>query len=157
MFTGLTYLRNFTNITSLYDYNNNSNTESYLGRVRYGYDNRYNAEFSFRRDGTSHFAKDSRWGNFWSVGANWVISNEQFMKKYDWVNYLKLRADYGEVGNDAGAGYYGYMALYASTQHANQGAYWISNLPNEDLKWETSQSWGIGVDGRLFNRLELQY
>ena len=153
VFAGYSYMRNFTNITDLYDYNNHYNTESYLGRVRYGYDNRYNAEVSFRRDGSSRFSKDARWGNFWSIGANWVISNEQFMKKYDWVNYLKLRADYGEVGNDAGAGYYGYMALYASTQHANQGAYWISNLPNEDLKWETSQSWGIGLDGRLFNRL----
>ena len=149
----LTNLLNFTQFAQLYDYNDNYALESYLGRVRYGYDNRYNAEVSFRRDGSSRFSKDARWGNFWSIGANWVISNEQFMKKYDWVNYLKLRADYGEVGNDAGAGYYGYMALYASTQHANQGAYWISNLPNEDLKWETSQSWGIGLDGRLFNRL----
>jgi hypothetical protein len=75
------------------------------------------------------------------------------MKKFDWVNYLKLRADYGEVGNDAGSGYYGYMALYNSTQNANKGAYWIGQLPNEDLKWETGQSWGIGIDGRLFNRL----
>ena len=153
VFSGLTYLRNFTNITSLYDYNNNYTTESYLGRVRYGYDNRYNAEVSFRRDGSSRFSKDARWGNFWSIGANWVVSNEKFMKDVKWVNYLKLRADYGEVGNDSGAGYYGYMALYSATQHANQGAYWISNLPNDDLKWETSQSWGIGLDGRLFNRL----
>jgi len=153
VFEGKNYLRNFTDITSLYDYSTEYTTESYLGRVRYGYDSRYNAEFSFRRDGSSRFAKDARWGNFWSLGANWVISNEAFMKKHEWVNYLKLRADYGEVGNDAGAGNYGYMALYASTQNANQGAYWISQLPNEDLKWETGQSWGIGIDGRLWNRL----
>ena len=153
VFAGVNNLNNFTDITSLYDYNDTYRTESYLGRVRYGYDNRYNVEASFRRDGSSRFAKDSRWGNFWSLGANWVISNENFMKKYDWVNYLKLRADYGEVGNDAGSGYYGYMALYNSTQNANKGAYWIGQLPNEDLKWETGQSWGIGIDGRLFNRL----
>ena len=146
-------LNNFTDITSLYDYNDVYRTESYLGRVRYGYDNRYNVEASFRRDGSSKFHKDARWGNFWSIGANWVISNENFIKKYEWVNYLKLRADYGEVGNDAGSGYYGYMALYNSTQNANKGAYWIGNLPNYDLKWETGQSWGIGLDGRLFNRL----
>ncbi|MBR1409756.1 MAG: TonB-dependent receptor [Prevotella sp.] len=159
VFAGNAFLRNFTEITSFYDYNDNYRTESYLGRVRYGYDNRYNAEVSFRRDGSSRFAKEARWGNFWSAGANWVISNEQFMKPYEWVNYLKLRADYGEVGNDAGAGYYGYMALYASTQNANKGAYWISNLPNYDLKWETGQSWGIGIDARLFNRwnLTLEY
>ena len=146
-------LNNFTDITSLYDYNDVYRTESYLGRVRYGYDNRYNVEASFRRDGSSKFHKDARWGNFWSIGANWVISNEAFMKKADWVNYLKLRADYGEVGNDAGSSYYGYMALYNSTQNANQGAFWISQLQNYDLKWETGQSWGIGLDGRLFNKL----
>jgi len=153
VFSGKTTMRNYTEITNLYDYENNYRTESYLGRVRYGYDNRYNVEASFRRDGSSRFAKEARWGNFWSVGANWVISNENFMKQYSWVNYLKLRADYGEVGNDAGSGMYGYWALYASTQNANKGAYWISQLPNEDLKWETGQSWGIGIDGRLFNRL----
>ena len=146
-------LNNFTDITSLYDYNDVYRTESYLGRVRYGYDNRYNVEASFRRDGSSKFHKDARWGNFWSIGANWVISNEAFMKKADWVNYLKFRADYGEVGNDAGSSYYGYMALYNSTQNANQGAFWISQLQNYDLKWETGQSWGIGLDGRLFNKL----
>ena len=153
VFAGKGYMRNFTEITNLYDYNNTYRTESYLGRVRYGYDNKYNVEASFRRDGSSRFSKDARWGNFWSIGANWVISNEDFIKKVDWVNYLKLRADYGEVGNDAGSGYYGYMALYASSQNANKGAYYITQLPNEDLKWETGQSWGIGLDGRLFNRL----
>ena len=153
VFAGVNNLNNFTDITSLYDYNDVYRTESYLGRVRYGYDNKYNVEASFRRDGSSRFSKDSRWGNFWSIGGNWVISNEDFMKPIEWVNYLKLRADYGEVGNDAGSGYYGYMALYNSTQNANKGAYWIGQLPNEDLKWETGQSWGIGLDGRLFNRL----
>jgi len=154
VFPGVNNLNNFTDITSLYDYNDTYRTESYLGRVRYGYDNKYNIEASFRRDGSSRFAKDARWGNFWSVGGNWVISNEDFMKPVDWVNYLKLRADYGEVGNDAGSGYYGYMALYNSTTpNANKGSFWIGQLPNEDLKWETGQSWGIGLDGRLFNRL----
>ena len=140
-------------MTDVYDYNDTYRTESYLGRVRYGYDSRYNVEASFRRDGSSRFQKDARWGNFWSIGANWVISNEAFMKKVDWVNYLKLRADYGEVGNDAGSGRYGYMALYNTTQNAKLGALWIDQLQNFDLKWETGQSWGIGLDGRLFNKL----
>ena len=154
VFPGVNNLNNFTDITSLYDYNDVYRTESYLGRVRYGYDSKYNIEASFRRDGSSRFAKDARWGNFWSIGGNWVISNEDFMKPYEWVNYLKLRADYGEVGNDAGSGYYGYMALYNSTTpNANKGSFWIGQLPNEDLKWETGQSWGVGLDGRLFNRL----
>jgi len=153
VFAGINNLNNFTDITRLYDYNDNYKTESYLGRVRYGYDNRYNGEVSFRRDGSSRFSKDARWGNFWSIGANWIISNEEFMRKVEWVDFLKLRADYGEVGNDAGSGYYGYMALYNSTQNANKGAYWIGQLPNEDLKWETGQSWGIALEGRLWNKL----
>ena len=153
VFEGKTTLRNYTEITEWYDYDNNYRTESYLGRVRYGYDNRYNVEASFRRDGSSRFHRDARWGNFWSIGGNWVISNEKFMKKYDWVDYLKLRADYGEVGNDAGSGLYGYMSLYSSTKEAKQGAYWISQLQNYDLKWETGQSWGVAIDARLFKRL----
>ena len=153
VFPGKGFLTNFTEMTSMDEYNNNYRTESYLGRVRYGYDNRYNIEASFRRDGSSRFSKDSRWGNFWSVGANWVISNEQFMKNADWVNYLKLRADYGEVGNDAAADYYAYMSLYEADQNAMKGAYYISQLPNQDLKWETGQSWGVAIDGRLWNRL----
>ena len=149
----LTNLLNFTQFAQLYDYNDNYALESYLGRVRYGYDSRYNIEFSFRRDGSSRFAKNARWGNFWSTGASWVISNEKFMKQYDFVNYLKLRADYGEVGNDSGSGLYGYMALYQQDVHAGKGAYYISQLPNEDLKWETGQSWGVAIEGRLFNKL----
>ena len=150
---GLNNLKNFTDPVDVNDYNETYHTESYLGRVRYGYDNRYNVEASFRRDGSSKFAKSARWGNFWSCGANWVISNEKFMKKYDWVNYLKLRADYGEVGNDAGTSYYGYMALYNPSKNDREGAFWIAQLPNEDLKWETGQSWGVAVDGRLWNKL----
>ena len=77
------------------------------------------------------------------------------MKQYDWVNYLKLRADYGEVGNDSGSGLYGYMALYQQDVHAGKGAYFIAQLPNEDLKWETGQSWGIALEGRLLNKLNI--
>lgn len=146
-------LSNFTSITSLDGYDNTYRTESYLGRVRYGYDDRYNVEASFRRDGSSRFYKDSRWGNFWSIGANWNIYNEAFMKDVKWVNYLKLRADYGEVGNDAGAGYYASQALYTLEQNQNKGAIYLSQFPNTNLKWETGQSWGIGIESRLFNRL----
>ena len=146
---------NFTSITSLDGSDYEYKTESYLGRVRYNYADRYNVEASIRRDGSSRFHKDSRWGTFWSLGANWIISNEEFMKEYKFVNYLKLRADYGEVGNDAGAGYYAYQALYTMEQNANQGALYLAQFPNKYLKWETGQSWGIGVEARLFNRWNL--
>ena len=155
VFPNINNLRNFTEITSLYNYGNYYRTESYLSRVRYAYADKYNLEASFRRDGSSRFYKDARWGNFWSVGANWLISKEAFMQNVGWVNTLKLRADFGEVGNDSGTGYYGYQALYTSGQNANKGAYWLSQLANNELMWETAQSWGVGIESRLFNRWNL--
>jgi len=152
VFPNVNNLNNFTSITDLYNYANNYRTESFLSRVRYNYMDKYNVEASFRRDGSSRFYKDTRWGNFWSVGANWMISKEEFMKNVTWVNSLKLRADFGQVGNDSGSGYYGYQALYTSNQNANKGAYYLSQLGNDLLKWETGQSWGIGIESRLFNR-----
>lgn len=151
-FAGQDNLDNFTNLTNGSGYSNRYRTESYLGRVRYDYQEKYNVEASFRRDGSSRFAKESRWGNFGSIGVSWVVTKEDFMKPITWVNNLKLRADYGLVGNDAGAGYYSYMALYASKQNHNKGAYYLSQLANTKLKWETGASFGIGVDARLFNR-----
>lgn len=144
---------NFTTMTDLDGYDNKYTNESYLGRVTYEYDNRYNAEFNFRRDGSSRFAKDARWGNFWSVGANWILSNEEFLKSQKWINYLKLRADYGEVGNDMSADLYASQALYAVNQNANVGALYLTQFPSASLKWETNQSWGVALEGRLFNRL----
>jgi len=154
-FAGKLNLSNFTDITSFTGYDNNYRTESYLSRVRYNYQDKYNVEASFRRDGSSRFAPQSRWGNFWSIGANWLITKEDFMRSAPWVNSLKLRADYGEVGNDSGAGYYGYMALYTSSKVNNLGAYYLGQNSNYDLKWETGQSWGIGIESRLFDRWNL--
>ncbi len=145
-------LTNFSTIGSLDGYDVNYRTESYLGRVRYGFDYKYNLEASFRRDGSSRFARGHRWGNFGSVGANWLISKEEFMKDLTWVNNLKLRANWGQVGNDAGAGYYGYMALYGSEVNGGSAAFYQSQAQNLDLKWETGESWGVGLETRLFNR-----
>ena len=153
VFPNINNLRNFTEITNLYNYANNYRLESFLSRVRYNYMDKYNVEASLRYDGSSRFHHDVRWGWFWSLGANWMISKEAFMQPVTWVNSLKLRADFGEVGNDSGSGYYGYQALYTSGQNANKGAYWLSQLPNAELKWETGQSWGVGIESRLFNRL----
>ncbi len=144
---------NFSDIQNLYDYENNDRKESYLGRVRYVLDDKYAFEGSFRRDGSSRFHKDHRWGNFYSIGASWILSREEFIRKYDWINNLKLRAAYGEVGNDRAADYYSYMALYDITVNGGMGALVKSQLTNELLSWESVKNWGIGLEGRLFNRL----
>ena len=95
-FAGKPYLSNFTDITSLTGYETDYRTESYLGRIRYNYAEKYNLEVSFRRDGSSRFSKQNRWGNFGSIGANWIISEEDFMQSVTWINSLKFRANYGK-------------------------------------------------------------
>ncbi|KAA6308665.1 TonB-dependent receptor SusC, partial [termite gut metagenome] len=152
-FAGGTELINFTNITSLDGYQNNYRTESYLSRLRYNYDEKYFAEASFRRDGSSRFAPGKRWGNFWSVGGSWVVTEEDFLKPYaETINNLKFRASYGEVGNDASVDYYGYMALYDLNQNANiTAAYKVQNEAL-DIQWETASSLGVALEGRLFKR-----
>lgn len=143
---------NFTTLTSIEGYEDRYKTESYLGRIQYNYDDRYNLEASYRRDGSSRFAKGHRWGNFGSIGANWVFSNESFMKDYEWLNTGKLRADWGRVGNDAGVDYYAYMALLGLYKYGSEGAVVVVQKPAYDLSWETGESWGIGLETRLFNR-----
>ena len=153
---GSTNLTNFSTMEQEQGYTMRYRTESYLGRVRYNYLDRYNVEASFRRDGSSRFAKGSRWGTFGSIGANWIVSKETFMKNLSWVNFLKLRADWGQVGNDAGASYNAYKSLYSSAlTYQGNPAYIMTQIGNDQLKWETGDSWGIGVETRLFNRWNL--
>ena len=145
-------LSNFSEMSSISGYKNRYRTESYLGRVQYNYDDRYNIEASARYDGSSRFASNVRWGWFGSVGANWVFSNEQFAKDWKWLNSGKFYANWGQTGDDGGAGYYAYKTLYYSTNNQQQSSYYLSQLGATDLKWETGESWGIGLEGRLFNR-----
>lgn len=153
---GSTNLSNFATMEQEQGYTMRYRTESYLGRVRYNYLERYNVEASFRRDGSSRFAKGSRWGTFGSIGANWIVSKEAFMQNLSWVNFLKLRADWGQVGNDAGASYNAYKSLYSSAfTYQGNPAYIMSQIGNDQLKWETGESWGIGLEARLFDRWNL--
>lgn len=152
-FAGKHDLVNFTNITSLTDYEQNDKLESYLSRVRYNYKEKYYLEGSFRRDGSSRLHPDYRWGNFWSAGGTWMISKEDFIKDVSWINSLKLRAATGVVGNIESLEFYDYMALYALGQNNNSTAVYKSNNENVELKWEGSQSSSVAVEGRLFNRL----
>jgi TonB-linked SusC/RagA family outer membrane protein len=128
-------------------------TESYLGRVSYNYDEKYYGELSFRRDGSSRFYKDNRWGNFYSAGARWNMKKEAFLQDVDWVDNLSLRASYGEVGNNAAVGLYAHMALYYMDKNGGNPASYKQALAAEDLKWETAQTIDFAVEGRLFNKL----
>lgn len=126
-------------------------TESYLARARYNYDQKYFGEVSVRRDGTSRFKKDNRWGTFWSVGASWIISKEKFMHELDWVNYLKLRAAYGAVGNDAAASFYSYWSTYYLFSYGGLGNLAPSSVAADNLKWESTETLDVALEGSLFN------
>ena len=153
-FAGMDELSNFTNITKLDGYQNNYTTESYLSTARYGYKDKYFADASYRRDGSSRFYKDNRWGNFWSVGGAWLISRENFMKSVNFINDLKLRGSYGEVGNDHSVGYYSFMNLYDHDQNANMAALYKYQYANEDLVWESENSMSFALEGRLLKTVD---
>ncbi len=152
---GQASLNNFNTLNTGTGYRTRYRTESYLGRVQLNWDDRYNLEGSFRRDGSSRFAKDSRWGNFGSVGANWVFSNEEFLRDNTWLTNGKLRVNWGQVGNDAGSDYYAYYALYDTGTKGGYASYVMSQLPANDLKWETGESWGVALEARLWDRWNL--
>ena len=139
---------------------------SYLGRAHYEYDNRYLLTASIRRDGSSKFAKDNRWGNFPSFALGWRIDNEQFFKNMnaDWISSLKLRAGWGQIGNQNIGSYqdksllslwtqYGYLFGAGSNETLYQGIA-VRQLGNSNIKWETTESTNIGLDATfLDNRL----
>ena len=126
------------------------NVEGYFIRGQYDYDNRIFASFSFRRDGSSRFAKGHRWGNFWSLGGAWIISKESWFPQSPMVNMLKIKASYGEQGND-GIGDYRYIDTYTIKNSDGQVAYVFREKGNEDITWETVGSFNCGVEFNLFN------
>lgn len=148
---GIYDMTNFNTLLGLSGSNAEVRTESYLGRVRYDYGQQYFAEFSLRRDGSSKFAKKNRWGTFWSAGLSWVISKENFMRELTWVNFLKLRAAYGSVGNDAAAGTYASFPIYGPNTYWGTTALLKGGLVADDLKWESTKTFDIGLDGSLFD------
>lgn len=154
---GILVLSNFNANANYYGYDDEYDNESYLGRATYNYDEKYFGEVSFRRDGSSRFAKDNRWGNFFSVGAAWNLTKEEWLKDVEWLDNLKLRASYGEVGNDRGVGYYAYQALYALDKNGGKSALLKAQLDAQELKWETTQTFDFGFDARLLDRFNVSF
>lgn len=144
-------LNNFSETLMSMDGGQKTRTESYLGRARYNYDQKYFGEFSLRRDGSSRFAKDYRWGTFWSVGASWVISKEKFMHNLGWLDFLKLRAAYGSVGNDVSAPFYASYDVYAWRLLGDLMVLGPSSYGTPNLKWEATKTLDVALEGNLFN------
>ena len=147
-------MSNFLTNSYTYGYDDKDRSEAYITRARYNYDERYFVEASFRRDASSRFSPQNRWGNFYSLGANWNIAREAFMEDYTWVNDLRLRAAFGEVGNNAGVDLYAYQALYEVDKNGGSTALMKQSLDASDIKWETTRTFDLGLEGSLFdNRL----
>ena len=140
-----------------YDYNR----MSIFGRVNYSYANRYLVQLTLRRDGSSKFGKDSRYGNFPSIALGWKIDEESFFPKETFLSNLKLRASWGKLGNEVALGYYDHQALISTYNNLYMGYVRGSGNPwpgsiamgleNRLLSWETTESKNLGADFGLFN------
>ena len=147
-----------TTMATMSSYTNQIAREGYFGRLNYDYASKYFLEGSYRRDASSRFYKDNRWGNFWSVSAGWRMSQEEFMKDIKWLDNLKLRASYGVQGNenllDASnvSDWYAWMGL-AYGGYNNAGLYGIAytKMQNADLTWEKNNSVNIGLEFAVLN------
>jgi len=129
---------------------------SFLSKLDYNYLQRYHFSTSFRRDGSSRFSKESRWGNFWSVGAAWNVKKENFLLRIKDLDNLNLRFSYGAQGNDA-VGNYAYGGFYNIYNSLNTLGLQPSDLPTPELHWETNLNLNFGIDFALFdNRLIAQ-
>lgn len=138
------------------------NRASFFGRLNYNYDNRYLLQATIRRDGSSKFGADSRWGYFPSVALGWRITEESFFPKNGIIDNLKLRASWGRLGNENALGYYDFQALISTYNTMYQGYVkgngdnaWAGSiargLENRSLKWETTDTKNVGLDYGLFN------
>ncbi|MCL6216951.1 SusC/RagA family TonB-linked outer membrane protein [Zunongwangia pacifica] len=148
---GIYEFDNFSTIASLDGYTSDKTLEGYFSRLNYNFREKYYLSASVRRDGSSVFNKNVRWGNFYSIGGAWRIDQENFMSAVSFVNNLKLRASYGEVGNDDLNDYYISQPRYSLLPNAgNPGIFW-SDLGNSALTWETVESWDVALEFDLFD------
>ena len=132
---------------SAYEYS----TRGIFGRINWNWDEKYFLSGSYRRDASSRFHPDNRWGDFFSASAAWVISKEDFMSDLDWIDILKVKASFGQQGNDNIGNYYAYLDQYTVT--GADGSFsdgLLAYKGNKEITWEKSNSFNIGADFSLF-------
>ena len=133
--------------SSMGEYNN----EGYFLRALYDYDGRYYVSASYRRDASSRFHPDYRWGNFWSVGLSWIMSKEQWFNA-DWVDELKIKASIGSQGND-NIGNYRYTDLFDIVPSAGEVSTMFSTKGSKNITWETNRNINVGLEFGFINRI----
>lgn len=134
-------------------YSNNYATEGWLFRLQYDYDGKYFGSASFRRDASSCFHPDNRWGNFWSIGAGWLMNKENFLTNQSWIDMLKFKISYGLQGNDnlmyqggLNRNYYPYQDQFTLANSNGDFSTSLYYKGNKDITWETSHSFNTGFD-----------
>lgn len=142
--------------STLSSYKNGNKLISFFGRLTYNYDNKYMIMGSLRREGSSKFGKNHKWGWFPAISAGWRISEERFMENLTFLDDLKLRVGFGITGTELSDSYQSLVLLgYSGVGYMNgqwiQGVIPSSNA-NPDLKWETKAEWNFGIDFSMFNR-----
>lgn len=126
---------------------------SLFANAEYNWMEKYYVTASIRRDGSSKFAPKHRWGTFWSAGAKWDAKKESFLKDVKWLDDLSLSVNYGTTGNDSGAGSYDFYGLFdAGGRYNGESSIGISQMSNENLTWEKTSKWNVGLDLGIFNR-----
>lgn len=143
-------------------YETNYRVESYLSRVQYNLDEKYYLSASLRNDGSSKFHKDNRWGTFWSMGASWRMSKENFLSDVAWIDDLKFKASYGTQGNDQIGGVLAWADQYAIVNNNDNISLVFSYKGNKDITWESSNTFNTGfefnmLDQRLYGGIEYFY
>ena len=131
-------------------YTTSYNTEGFFGRMMYNYDEKYFLSGSYRRDASSRFHPENRWGDFWSVGGAYLISKENWFDA-KWVDMLKFKASYGEQGND-NIGNYRYTSVYDIVNGVGNPAAVPSTMGKKDITWEKNGNFNAGIDFELFKR-----
>lgn len=130
---------------------------SFFGRLKYDYDGTYLATITFRRDGSSRFGAKNKWGNFPSIALGWVPTEEPFFN-VSWINNLKLRASYGQTGNQSGIGNFQALGLWNGSSYTDHPGTSPQQLANPSLKWETTNQLDVGIDMSLLeDRLSISY
>lgn len=144
-------LNGSTSPESVGGYINQERLVSYLGRAAYNFKDKYFVEGSVRTDGSSRFAKENRWGTFFAVGGAWVISKENFMQD-SFVNYLKLKGSYGELGNNMTTSYFPYLEVYdTGWNQLDQTGILLGNAVDYNLTWEKTATSNVGLEFGMFN------
>ncbi|MBR08130.1 MAG: SusC/RagA family protein [Rickettsiales bacterium] len=151
--SGIYEFANFSNIVNLDGASQEHSLESYFFRANYDYNNKYFLSASVRRDGSSTFDSENRWGSFYSVGASWLVDQEPFIQDISFISQLKLRGSYGEVGQDnlGLSRWFLSQALFDITSNAADPAILLSSVGNADLQWETSQNYDLALEFGLFD------